>query len=62
MKEFEPEIEKKLKKGDLVMTVHKAKRRSTILLEEQGISALALFISKALIDAVEHPEKIGIPD
>lgn len=36
MKKLSSEIEKRLKDVELVEAVHKAKKRSTILLEEQG--------------------------
>ncbi|MFQ6073395.1 MAG: hypothetical protein ACE5KT_11960 [Methanosarcinales archaeon] len=49
--------QKKIEKINLVDAVHKARQGSTRLLEEQGISTLAL-ISKTLIDMIEHPEYI----
>ncbi|MCX9012193.1 MAG: hypothetical protein OIN66_13860 [Candidatus Methanoperedens sp.] len=45
-------------KIDLVEAVHKARARSTRLLEEQGISTLALILSKTLADVIDNPEKI----
>ncbi|MCZ7372649.1 MAG: hypothetical protein O8C60_03155 [Candidatus Methanoperedens sp.] len=36
----------------------KAKEKSMLLLEDQGISAIALALSKTLVDLVQHPEKI----
>ncbi|MDP2766949.1 MAG: hypothetical protein Q8O41_05810 [Candidatus Methanoperedens sp.] len=48
----------KKEKIELVEAVHKARERSTRLLEEQGISTLALILSKTLADVIEHPEKI----
>jgi len=51
-------IETKLRKVDFIEAVHKARWSSTRLLEEQGISTLALIISGTLIDILEHPEKM----
>jgi hypothetical protein len=48
----------KKEKIELVEAVHKARLKSTRLLEEQGISTLALILSKTLADVVENPEKI----
>ena len=62
MEEFDSEIERKLQGTDIVKAVHKAKLRSTRLLEEQGISTLALILSKTLIDVIEHPEKMEMVD
>lgn len=45
-------------KIELVEAVHKARLKSTRLLEEQGISTLALILSKTLADVIENPEKI----
>jgi hypothetical protein len=45
-------------KIELVEAVHKARAKSTKLLEEQGISTLALILSKTLVDVIDHPEKI----
>ena len=45
-------------KIELVEAVHKARLKSTKLLEEQGISTLALILSKTLVDIIDHPEKI----
>lgn len=49
----------KKEKIELVEAVHKARLKSTRLLEEQGISTLALILSKTLADVVENPEKIN---
>ena len=54
MEELDREIERKLQGTDLVNAVHKAKLRSTRLLEEQGISTLALILSKTLVDVIEQ--------
>lgn len=48
-----------MEKIELVEAVHKARLKSTRLLEEQGISTLALILSKTLADVVENPEKIN---
>jgi hypothetical protein len=45
-------------KIELIEAVHKARLRSTKLLEEQGISTLALILSRTLVDVIDHPEKI----
>jgi len=58
MDELEQMIEEKLEKVDLMQAVHRARLRSARLLNEQGISTLALIISKTLIDVIEHPEKM----
>jgi hypothetical protein len=47
MEEIEREVEKRMEKIDFVEAVHRAKRRSTMLLEEQGISTLALILSNS---------------
>ena len=58
MDELEQMVKEKLETVDLMESVHKARLRSVRLLNEQGISALALIISKALVDVIEHPEKM----
>lgn len=47
-----------LKNKDLIKLTHKAKEKSMQLLEEQGISIIALALSRTLVDFVQHPEKI----
>ncbi|MCZ7392378.1 MAG: hypothetical protein ABOK23_00870 [Candidatus Methanoperedens sp.] len=47
-----------LKNKDLIKLSAKAKEKSMLLLEEQGISAIALALSRTLVDFVQHPEKI----
>lgn len=47
-----------LKNKDLIKLTQKAKEKSMQLLEEQGISAMALALSRTLVDFVQHPEKI----
>lgn len=49
---------KQLRNKDLVKLTHKAKEKSMQLLEEQGISTIALALSRTLVDFVQHPEKI----
>lgn len=56
--ELEQMVEEKLENVDLMQAVHQARLKSTRLLNEQGISTLALIISKTLIDVIEHPEKM----
>ncbi|HUV80165.1 MAG TPA: hypothetical protein VMW40_05005 [Candidatus Bathyarchaeia archaeon] len=62
MEELDRKLERKLQGTDLVNAVHKAKLRSTRLLEEQGISTLALILSKTLVEVIEHPEKMEMVD
>jgi len=47
-----------LKNKDLIKLSEQAKEKSMLLLDEQGISALALALSNTLVDLVQHPEKI----
>lgn len=47
-----------LKDKDLIKLSQKAKEKSMLLLEEQGISTIALALSRTLIDFVKHPEKM----
>ncbi len=47
-----------LKNKDLIKLSAKAKEKSMLILEEQGISAIALALSRTLVDFVQHPEKI----
>lgn len=47
-----------LKNKDLIKLSEKAKEKSMLLLEEQGISVIALALSRTLVDLVQHPEKI----
>jgi hypothetical protein len=47
-----------LKNRDLVELSRKAKEKSMLLLEEQGISTIALALSRTLVDFVAHHEKI----
>jgi len=42
----------------LIKLSAKAKEKSMLILEEQGISAIALALSRTLVDFVQHPEKI----
>ncbi len=49
-----------LKNKDLIKLSEKAKEKSMLLLDEQGISTIALALSKTLVDYVHHPEKIKV--
>jgi hypothetical protein len=52
------ELRDAFKDVDLIEAVHKARKRSTLLLEEQGITALSIILSETLLDFIEHPEKM----
>jgi len=47
-----------LKNKDLIKLSEHAKEKSMLLLEEQGISSIALALSRTLVDFIHHPEKI----
>lgn len=47
-----------LKNKDLIKLSEQAKEKSMLLLDEQGISSIAIALSKTLVDFVQHPEKI----
>ncbi len=47
-----------LKNKDLIKLSEQAKEKSMLLLDEQGISSIALALSRTLVDFVQHPEKI----
>lgn len=49
---------KELKIEDLIEAAHKAKAQSHTLLEDQGISTLALMISELIVDFIEEPERL----
>jgi hypothetical protein len=49
---------KELKTGDLIEAAHTAKVKSHALLEDQGISTLALMISELIVDFIEEPERL----
>ena len=49
---------KELKTEDLIEAAHKAKVQSHALLEDQGISTLALMISELIVDFIEEPERL----
>ena len=55
---YKKELKNAFKDVDLIEAVHKARKRSTLLLEEQGISVLSIMLSETLIDFIEHPEKM----
>ena len=41
---------------DIVGATQEARRKSSRALHDQGISAIALLISKVITEAIEHPE------
>ena len=49
---------KELKTEDLIEAAHTAKVQSHTLLEDQGISTLALMISELIVDFIEEPERL----
>ena len=49
---------KELKTEDLIEAAHTAKVKSHALLEDQGISTLALMISELIVDFIEEPERL----
>ena len=49
---------KELKTEDLIEAAHTAKAQSHALLEDQGISTLALMISELIVDFIEEPERL----
>ena len=49
---------KELKTEDLIEAAHTAKVQSRTLLEDQGISTLALMISELIVDFIEEPERL----
>ncbi|MBU4491278.1 MAG: hypothetical protein KKD69_02330 [Euryarchaeota archaeon] len=49
-----------LKNKDLIKLTEQAKEKSMLLLDEQGISSIALALSRTLVDFVQHPEKIKV--
>ena len=49
---------KELKTEDLIEAAHTAKVQSHALLEDQGISTLALMISELIVDFIEEPERL----
>lgn len=49
---------KHLNNRDLVKLSEEAKKKSMLLIEEQGISAIALAISKTFVEIIQMPEEI----
>ena len=49
---------KHLKGKNLIELTERAKDSSSSLLEEQGISVIALALSKVFVDFIQHPEKM----
>ena len=49
---------KELKTENLIEAAHTAKEKSHVLLEDQGISTLALMISELIVDFIEEPERL----
>jgi hypothetical protein len=54
---YKKELRDAFKDVDLIEAVHKARKKSNLLLEEQGITTLSIMLSETLIDLIEHPEK-----
>ncbi|MBI1926133.1 hypothetical protein HYR99_18010 [Candidatus Poribacteria bacterium] len=52
---------KELKTEDLIEAAHKAKEKSHLLLEDQGISTLALLLSELIVDFIKEPERLRSP-
>jgi len=55
---YKKELKNAFKDVGLIEAVHKARKKSTLLLEEQGITVLSIMLSETLIDFIEHPEKM----
>lgn len=49
---------KELKTENLIEAAHTAKEKSHVLLEDQGISTLAIMISELIVDFIEEPERL----
>ena len=49
---------KELKTENLIEAAHTAKEKSHVLLEDQGISTLALMISELIVDFIEELERL----
>ena len=54
---MEKEDLKNLKTDDIQAATHEARKKSIKLLEEQGITTLALVVSEFLMKFVEHPKE-----
>jgi hypothetical protein len=55
---YKKELGDAFKDVDLIEAVRKARKKSNLLLEEQGITTLSIMLSETLIDLIEHPEKM----
>ncbi len=51
----------KMAKENLVGAVRRARKEGMCVLEEQGISAIALVMSKTLMEIVENPRRLEAP-
>lgn len=49
----------RLKRGDLLQAVHRARHKATARLYDQGVTALALVLSETLTEALERPEQLS---
>ena len=49
---------KELKTENLIEAANRAKEKSHTLLEDQGISTLALLLSELLVDFINKPERL----
>ena len=49
---------KHLKSGDILGAAEKAKHKSMDLLEEQGVAAIALYMSSVLSKSIKEMEKL----
>ena len=47
-----------LQTDDIVAATQEARRKSTRVLQDQGISAIAILISNVIAEAIEHPEML----
>lgn len=54
----EKSLAEDLQTEDIFEATHKAKEKSMKLLEEQGITTVALALSKFLVEFTEHPEEV----
>ncbi|KYK35730.1 MAG: hypothetical protein HXS48_04585 [Theionarchaea archaeon] len=55
---YKKELKEAFKDVDFMEAVHEAKKESTLLLEEQGVTTLSILLSETLIDFIQHPEKM----
>ena len=47
-----------LKTDDIIASTQKAREESMRLLNDQGISVMAWFLSEVIADAIEHPDRL----